>query len=170
MVPLDPRQAMVAGLDQWRRFIVGCDNAEVLGQVRDIESVSRMLYSVMLETVAELDSRNIAGTAGFRNTSHLLAGMLNLSLTEAGTRVAHAGQLGPRRALGGEVLAPLLPNTAAALPAGEIGPGAPDRRPGAGRAHLQWRRWSGRLGPGWQGVTSLVSRDECAIGARCNNE
>jgi hypothetical protein len=48
--------------------------------------------------------------------------MLNLSPTEVGTRVAHAGQLATRRALSGEVLAPLLPNTAAALVAGEIGP------------------------------------------------
>jgi hypothetical protein len=92
-------------------------------QVRDIESASRMLYSVMLDTVAELDARDIAVTVGFRNTKQLLAGMLNLSSTEAGARVAHAGQLAPRRALGGEVLAPLLPTTAAALAAGEIGPG-----------------------------------------------
>ncbi|MGH3549372.1 MAG: hypothetical protein ACRDQU_14940, partial [Pseudonocardiaceae bacterium] len=35
----------------------------------------------------------------------------------------HAGQLAPRRALGGAILAPLLPETAAALAAGEIGPG-----------------------------------------------
>jgi hypothetical protein len=34
----------------------------------------------------------------------------------------HAVQLAPRRTLGGEVLAPVLPNTAAALAAGEIGP------------------------------------------------
>ncbi|MGB8996456.1 MAG: DUF222 domain-containing protein, partial [Pseudonocardiaceae bacterium] len=88
----------------------------------DIESVSRMLYSVMLDTVAELESRDIAGTAGFRNTTQLLAGMLNLSPAEAGARVAHARQLAPRRALGGEGLAPLLPHTATALAAGEIGP------------------------------------------------
>lgn len=65
---------MVAGLGQWRRAIVDCDDAGLQDQVRDIESVSRMLYSVMLETVAELDSRDIAATAGFRNTKQLLAG------------------------------------------------------------------------------------------------
>lgn len=48
--------------------------------------------------------------------------MLHLSATEAGTRVAHATQLAPRHALGGEPLAPQLPNTAGALAAGEIGP------------------------------------------------
>ncbi|MFY9808429.1 MAG: DUF222 domain-containing protein [Pseudonocardiaceae bacterium] len=120
---LDPRQAIVAGLDHWRGSIIYCDDTGLQDQVRDIESISRMLYSVMLEAVAELDSRNIAGTAGFRNTKQLLAGMLHLSPDEAATRVAHATQLAPRRALGGEVLAPLLPHAAAVLAAGEIGPG-----------------------------------------------
>jgi hypothetical protein len=48
--------------------------------------------------------------------------MLNLSPAEAGPRVTYATQLAPRRALTGEILAPVLPNTAAALAAGEIGP------------------------------------------------
>ncbi|HEX4103422.1 MAG TPA: DUF222 domain-containing protein [Pseudonocardiaceae bacterium] len=119
---LDPRQAIVAGLDQWRHSIVECDDTGLPDRVRDIESVSRMVYSVMLDAVAELESRSIATAAGFRDTKQLLAGMLNLSATQAGTRVADAGQLVPRRALGGEPLAPLFPNTAAALAAGEIGP------------------------------------------------
>jgi hypothetical protein len=119
---LDPRRAIVAGLGQWRQSIINCADAGLPDQVRDIESVSRMVYSVMLDAVAELESRNIAATAGFRNTKQLLAGMLNLSPTEAGTRVAHARQLAARRTLGGEALTPLLPNTATALAAGEIGP------------------------------------------------
>ncbi|PZS35915.1 MAG: HNH endonuclease [Pseudonocardiales bacterium] len=113
---------MAACLDQWRHAIVECEDAGLPGQVRDIESVSRMVYSVMLDAVAELESRTIATAAGFRNTKQLLAGMLNLSPAEAGTRVAHAVQLAARRTLTGEVLAPLLPNTAAALAVGEIGP------------------------------------------------
>jgi hypothetical protein len=113
---------MVACLAQWRHSIVECDDAGLPDRVRDIESVSRMVYSVMLDTVAELDSRSIAATAGFRDTKQLLAAMMNLSPTEAGTRVTHAAQLASRRTLTGEVLAPLLPNTAEALAAGEIGP------------------------------------------------
>jgi Domain of unknown function (DUF222) len=113
---------MVVGLAQWRDSIVECDDAGLQDQVRDIESVSRMLHSVMLETVAELDSRRLAATSGFGTTKRLLAGMLHLSATEAGTRVAHATHLAARRTLGGEVLPPTLPNTAAALAAGEIGP------------------------------------------------
>ncbi|HEX5345493.1 MAG TPA: DUF222 domain-containing protein [Pseudonocardiaceae bacterium] len=119
---LNPRQAIVACLAQWRHSIVDCDDAGLQENVRDIESVSRMMYSVMLDAVAELESRNVAVTAGFRNTKQLLTGMLQLSPTEAGARVANATQLASRRALTGEVLAPLLPNTAAALAAGEIGP------------------------------------------------
>jgi hypothetical protein len=119
---LDPRQAVVAVLVQWRHAIVECDDAGLHDQVRDIESASRMLHSVMLDAVAQLEFRNIAVAAGFRNTTQLLAGMLNLSPTEAGTRVTHATQLAPRRTLGGEILPALLPDTAAALAAGEIGP------------------------------------------------
>jgi hypothetical protein len=106
---LDPRQTMVACLAQWRQSIVGCDDAGLPDQVRDIEAVSRMLHAVMLETVAELDSRNIAATTGFGSTKRLLAGMLQLSATEAGTRVAHATQLTARRTVSGEVLPPVLP-------------------------------------------------------------
>ena len=112
---LDPRQAMVACLAQWRHSIVECDDAGLPDRVRDIESVSRRVYSVMLDAVAELDARNIATTAGFRDTQQLLTSMVNLSPTEAGIRVAHAAQLASRRTLTGEVLAPLLPNTAEAL-------------------------------------------------------
>jgi hypothetical protein len=61
---LDPRQGIAACLDQWRRSIVDRDDAGLPDQVRDIESVSRMVYSVMLDTVAKLESRNIAVTAG----------------------------------------------------------------------------------------------------------
>jgi Domain of unknown function (DUF222) len=113
---------MVACLAQWRDVIVGCDDAGLQDQVREIESVSRMLHSVMLEAVAELDSRAIAASTGFGSTKRLLAGMLRLSATEAGTRVAYAAALAARRALSGGVLPPALPNTAAALAAGEIGP------------------------------------------------
>ncbi|MBV9013119.1 MAG: DUF222 domain-containing protein, partial [Pseudonocardiales bacterium] len=120
---LDPRQAMVACLDQWRESIVGCDDAGLQAQVREVEAVCRMLQAVMLETVAELEFRHLAASTGFGTTKRLLAGMLQLSATEAGMRVAHATQLTARRTVSGEVLPPVLANTAAALAAGEIGVG-----------------------------------------------
>ena len=115
----------------------------------------------MLDTVAELESRNIAVTAGFRNTKQLLAGMLNLSPTEAGTRVTHAGQLAPRRALTGEVLAPVLPNRCG-IGRGEIGPAqvrvitAAHRRPVGGRVTRKSSRsyW-------------VVNPNPSTLGARC---
>ena len=44
---LDPRQAMVACLDQWRRSIVESDDVELLTQVRDIEAMSRIRYAMI---------------------------------------------------------------------------------------------------------------------------
>lgn len=117
-----PTQVMEACIGQWRAAIVEHDDAGLLDQIRDIESASRMLHSVMLETVAEVESRNVAGSTGFGTTKRLLASMLQLSATEARMRVGHAGQITARRSLAGEVLPPVLPNTAAALAAGEIGP------------------------------------------------
>jgi hypothetical protein len=73
------------------------------GQVRDIEAVCRMLHAVMLEAVAELEVRNVAASTGFGTTKRLLAGMLQLSATEAGMRVIHATQLSARRTLSGEL-------------------------------------------------------------------
>ena len=44
---LDPRQAMVACLDQWRRSIVESDDVELLTQVRDIEAMLRIWYEMI---------------------------------------------------------------------------------------------------------------------------
>jgi hypothetical protein len=124
---LDLRQAMVACREQWRCSIVDCDDTGLQDQIRGIEAVLRMLHAVMLEAVAELESRDIAAASGFGGTQRLLAGMLQLSATEAGMRLTHATQLAPRRAVNGEVLCPALANTAAALAAalaaGQIGVG-----------------------------------------------
>jgi hypothetical protein len=120
---LDPQQTMASCLEQWRAGIVGCDEAGLLEQVRAVEAVSRMLHALMLEAVVELEGRNLAASTGYGTTKRLLAGMLHLSTTEAGTRVTHATQLATRRTLSGEVLLPALVNTAAALAAGHIGLG-----------------------------------------------
>jgi len=114
---------MLACLDQWRQSTLECDDTGLPAQVQDIEAVLRMLHALMLETVAELEVRHLAASTGFGTTQRLLAGMLQLSATEAGTRVTHATQLATRRTLSGEVLPPELPNTAAALAAGQIGVG-----------------------------------------------
>ncbi|WP_459975100.1 DUF222 domain-containing protein, partial [Mycobacterium sp. MUNTM1] len=53
--------------------------------------------------------------------SWVLADRLHITRAEAGRRIAEAADLGPRRALTGEPLAPVLPATAAAQRDGAIG-------------------------------------------------
>jgi hypothetical protein len=55
--------------------------------------------------------------------SHALADRLRISRAEAARRIQDAADLGPRRALTGEALAPLLAGTAAGQRAGELGAG-----------------------------------------------
>ncbi|HET9116659.1 MAG TPA: hypothetical protein VFN75_01035 [Pseudonocardiaceae bacterium] len=43
--------------------------------MRDVEALSRKTQSLMLELVAEADSRGIAAHGGFGDTARLLAGM-----------------------------------------------------------------------------------------------
>jgi hypothetical protein len=95
----------------------------IVQTLRDVEKLSRVAQSVRCEVVAEIEARGIAVREGFAGTQGLLAGMLQLSAAEARMRVQHAAMLGPRRAITGQPLAPLLPATATALAAGQIGAG-----------------------------------------------
>jgi hypothetical protein len=123
MAVCEPVAAMSSCLDSLREILGGLDDRGIVDTLRDVESLSRRTHAVMLELVAEADSRGIAVERGFRNTGQLLAGMLQLSAAEARTRVQHAAVVGTRRTITGEALAPLLPATAAALAAGAIGSG-----------------------------------------------
>lgn len=117
----DPLRGIVACVEQMRDSLVGLDSESVLALLLGVESVSRMLHSVALDVVAEVETRGLAADAGFVSTARLVAGMAHLSKTETRMRVAHAAKLGARRGLSGEPLPPVLPETAAALAAGEIG-------------------------------------------------
>jgi hypothetical protein len=94
----------------------------LLQGLRDAEADFRRSYSRVLGVVAELTRENAGAATGFGSTARLLAGVLNLSTSEAKARAGHAELLAPRRSLTGEVLPPLLPSTAAELAAGTIGP------------------------------------------------
>lgn len=94
----------------------------LLDTLRAAETEFRQSYSRVLDVVAELDAEKAGAIAGFGTTARLLAGVLNLSKSEARTRVEHAELLTARRSLTGEVLPPALPATAAELAAGTIGP------------------------------------------------
>ncbi len=114
---------MSDGLDGLRATLRGLDDKALIQALRDVEVISRKTQSVMLDLVAEIDSRGIAGREGFGPTQRLLAGMLHLSMAEARMRVEHAALVGTRHTITGETLPPRLPETAAALAAGEIGNG-----------------------------------------------
>jgi hypothetical protein len=94
----------------------------LLDVLRDAEAEFRRSYFRVLDVVTELEQEKAGAVAGFGTTARLLAGVLNLSATEARTRVEQAELLTPRRSLTGQPLPPALPDTAAALAAGAIGP------------------------------------------------
>jgi len=119
----EPVVAMSSCLDSLPGTLGGLDDRGIVQTLRDIESLSRRTHAVMLGVVAEADARGIAVEHGFRNTQRLLAGMLQLSAAEARMRVEQAAMVGARRTITGEMLAPRLPATAAALAAGQIGTG-----------------------------------------------
>ncbi|OHU26328.1 hypothetical protein BKG77_08980 [Mycobacteroides chelonae] len=64
-----------------------------------------------------------ASSVELAGTSHadVLSGRLHVSKGAARRRIADADRLATRRAVTGEVLAPVLPGTAAAFERGEIG-------------------------------------------------
>jgi len=117
-----PIQVITTCADEVRSSLSGLDDGAVLDLLRGMESASRIVHSVLLDALAEVDSRRLAAQAGFRSTAALVGDLVHLSRTEARLRVEQATKLGVRRALTGEPLAPELPETAAALVAGEIGP------------------------------------------------
>jgi hypothetical protein len=117
-----PIQVITTCADEVRSSLSGLDDGAVLDLLRGMESASRIVHSVLLDALAEVDSRRLAAQAGFRSTAALVGDLVHLSRTEARLRVEQATKLGVRRALTGEPLAPELPETAAALAAGEIGP------------------------------------------------
>ncbi|MDQ2883988.1 MAG: hypothetical protein M3Y48_23255, partial [Actinomycetota bacterium] len=83
----EPVVVMSSCLDSLRETLGGLDDEAVTQTLRDVEALSRRAQSVMLEVVAEIDSRGIAVGRGFASTQRLLAGMLQLSAAEARTRV-----------------------------------------------------------------------------------
>ncbi|MDQ2884080.1 MAG: hypothetical protein M3Y48_23775 [Actinomycetota bacterium] len=67
---------MSSCLDGLRETLGGLDDEAVTQTLRDVEALSRRAESVVLEVVAEVDSRGIAVGRGFASTQRLLAGML----------------------------------------------------------------------------------------------
>lgn len=93
---------------------------ERLALLDKLECATRKLripsYQLINQVGEQADTAELGGTL-----SWALADRLHISRAEAGRRIAEAADLGPRRALTGEPLAPVLPATAAAQRDGAIG-------------------------------------------------
>lgn len=93
---------------------------EVMGLLEAIEVQRRRLEAVDQRLLAEAGERRLAGDYARSSVEELLVARLRVSPTEAKARVIRAQELGPRRALTGEPLQPILPVVADAVRAGEI--------------------------------------------------
>src|SRR5271168_744567 len=95
---------------------------ERLRALERLERAARRLRAPQHALINQLDAQASAEELGGTVRS-ALADRLRITKAEAGRRVEEAADLGERRALTGELLAPQLPATAAAQRDGEIGDG-----------------------------------------------
>jgi hypothetical protein len=95
-------------------------NPERFGLLEGLEHEVRRLevpgHQLINQIAEQADPTELGG-----KLSWALADRLHITRAEAGRRIAEAADLGPRRALTGEPLPPMLPATAAAQRDGEIG-------------------------------------------------
>lgn len=94
---------------------------EVVALLARVERLSSKLPAVDHVLINPLVSEGDPKEVGASSWAEALATALRISKKEAKRRIASAEVLGPRRALTGEPLAPLLAKTAAAQARGEIG-------------------------------------------------
>ncbi|OMC26063.1 HNH endonuclease signature motif containing protein [Mycobacterium colombiense] len=95
-------------------------NPERLGILEKFECVIRKLQTPSNQLINQIGEQGDSAELGGK-LSWVLADRLHISRAEAARRIAEAADLGPRRALTGEPLAPVLPATAAAQRHGAIG-------------------------------------------------
>ncbi|OBH60609.1 hypothetical protein A5686_21015 [Mycobacterium sp. E2479] len=97
-------------------------NPERLGLLEKFECVTRRLQAPSHQLINQLGEQGDSTELGGK-LSWVLADRLHITRAEAGHRIAEAADLGPRRALSGVPLEPVLPATAAAQRDGAIGAG-----------------------------------------------
>jgi Domain of unknown function (DUF222) len=100
---------------------VSLTNSERLGLLEVLEHETRRLqvpgHQLINQVAEQSNSTELGG-----KLSWALADRLHITRGEASRRIAEAADLGPRRALTGEPLPPMLPATAAAQHEGTLGP------------------------------------------------
>ncbi|OBA96595.1 hypothetical protein A5665_28470 [Mycolicibacterium fortuitum] len=114
---------VVAGLRAAFDAFAACDfgsltRAELLTVLDEYEALLCRLPAVGHRLLARLQVEATPGELGAKSWSEVLRTRWRLSTAEAGRRLGEAAELGPRRSLSGEPLAPVLPVVAAAQAAG----------------------------------------------------
>ncbi|MGV0742179.1 DUF222 domain-containing protein [Mycolicibacterium sp. XJ870] len=109
----------VAGLRAAFDAFASCDFAslsrdELLAVLDEYETLTCQMPAVWHRLLAQLQAGATAKELGAKSWNEVLRIRWRLSTAEAGRRLAEAGELGPRRALTGEVLPAVLPAVAAA--------------------------------------------------------
>jgi hypothetical protein len=106
-----------AGVDALLSMDLTAGSSEDLtATVVELETERRRLEAVDARVLAQVADRGVAGQYCRYSAADLLTTLLRVSPGEAKARVGRARDLGPRRALSGEVLEPIFP----AVEAGEI--------------------------------------------------
>ena len=93
----------------------------LLARARAANQAVRRAESDRVQAVAALDAAGIAGAAGYRSTARLVEDLFHLDPAPAKRLVAQAGLLTKQTVFSGEVTAPVLPATADAFAAGDLG-------------------------------------------------
>ena len=95
---------------------------DLLELTQRLERVSRRCQAPQLALTQEIGERGLPDQRGFSSTAKFLSDLLIITTSEAGGRVRAAKMLRPRDTLAAGELPPLLPLSAAAVSAGEVGP------------------------------------------------
>jgi Domain of unknown function (DUF222) len=101
--------------------LASASDGELLAAIVELEAELARLQYRQLSVLAELNSRNVPGTLGFRGLPDLISARLRCTRVEARKRAQAVERFGARRSLTGEVLDPMFMATAEAFAAGEIG-------------------------------------------------
>src|SRR4051794_18473797 len=100
--------------------VEGLAATELASVLKAVEVQRRRLEAVDQRLLAAASSAGVAAAFGQAGVADVLTSLLRIDPREARARVSRAGDLGPRRALSGEPLEPLLPVAAAAVAAGAV--------------------------------------------------
>jgi hypothetical protein len=120
-----PVQVAMAALRSAHDELAACDlelltHRELLDVLDGLEELTCQLPAQWHRGLARLQTETTPKELGAKSWKDVLRIRWRISATEAGKRLAEAAELGPRRALTGQPLAPVLEATAAAQGAGQI--------------------------------------------------